>query len=149
VKVDCLFVEHTLHEICSRQSGRKFVAFKAVVQSVQSLFIWFNVPLLQSVERAMAVNALNGWGVGCDPYAKPEELMYHRAVLEGMPAMDGGERSDPKMFFGKDTYNYLTYWHTKRMFSTKGEFSGATGVSVGCLPHRHIMTRYVLTGKRR
>jgi hypothetical protein len=55
----------------------------------------------------MAVNALIGWGIGCDHYVKPEELMYHRAVLEGMPAMDGGQRSDPKMFFGKDTYNYL------------------------------------------
>jgi hypothetical protein len=43
----------------------------------------------------------------------PGELMYHRAVLEGMPAMEGGQRSDPKMFFGKDTYNYLMYWHTK------------------------------------
>jgi hypothetical protein len=76
----------------------------------------------------MAVNALIGWGVGCDPYAKPEELMYHRAVLEGMPAMDNGERSDPKMFFGKDTYNYLMYWHTKRMSSTRGEFSRAKGI---------------------
>jgi hypothetical protein len=46
----------------------------------------------------MAVNALIGWGVGCDPYAKPEDLMYYRAVMEGMPAMDGGERSDPKIF---------------------------------------------------
>jgi hypothetical protein len=70
----------------------------------------------------MAVDELIGWGVGCDPYVKPEELMYHRAVLEGMPAMDGGQRSDPKMFFGKDTYNYLMYWHTKRMSSTRGEF---------------------------
>jgi hypothetical protein len=68
------------------------------------------------------MNALIGWGVGCDPYAKPEELMYHRAVLEGMPAMDDGQRSDPKMFFGKDTYNYLICWHTKRMSSTRGEF---------------------------
>jgi hypothetical protein len=76
----------------------------------------------------MAVNALIGWGVGCDHYAKPEELMYHRAILEGMPAMDGGQRSDPKMFFGKDTYNYLMYWHTKRMSSTRGEFSEAKGI---------------------
>jgi hypothetical protein len=76
----------------------------------------------------MAVNALIGWGVGCDPYAKPEDLMYYRAVMEGMPAMDGGERSDPKIFFGKDTYNYPMYWHTKRMSSTRGEFSGAKGI---------------------
>jgi hypothetical protein len=76
----------------------------------------------------MEVNALIGWGVGCDLYIKPKELMYHRAVLEGMPAMDGGQRSDPKMFFGKDTFNYLMYWHTKRMSSTRGEFSGAKGI---------------------
>jgi hypothetical protein len=55
-------------------------------------------------------------------------LIYHRAVLEGMPVMDGGQRSDPKTFFGKDTYNYLMYWHTKRMSSTRGEFSGAKGI---------------------
>jgi hypothetical protein len=55
--------------------------------------------------------------------------MYHRAVMKGMPAMDSGERSDPKTFFGKDTYNYLMYWHcTKRMSSTKGEFLGAKGI---------------------
>jgi hypothetical protein len=54
--------------------------------------------------------------------------MYYRAVMEGMPAMDGGERSDPKMFFGKDTHNYLMYLHTKRMSSTRGEFSGAKGI---------------------
>jgi hypothetical protein len=76
----------------------------------------------------MAVNALIGWGVGCDPYAKPEELMYHRAVVEGMRAMDGGERSDPKILFGKYTYNFLMYWHTKRMSNTRGEFSGAKGI---------------------
>ena len=44
----------------------------------------------------MAVNALIGWGVGCDPYAKPEELMYHRAIMEGMPATDGGEEERPE-----------------------------------------------------
>ena len=76
----------------------------------------------------MAVNALIGWGVGCDPYAKPEELMYHRATMEGMPATDGRRRSDPLIFFGKDTYEYLMYWHTKRMSSTRGEFSGAKGI---------------------
>ena len=76
----------------------------------------------------MAVNALIGWGVGCDPYAAPEDLIYHRALMEGMPAMDGGEESDPKIFFGKDTYDYLLYWHTKRMSSTRGEFSGAKGI---------------------
>jgi hypothetical protein len=76
----------------------------------------------------MAVNALIGWGVGCDPYVKPKELMYHRAVLEGMPAMDGGQRSDPKMFFSKDTYNYLMYCHTKRLSSTRGEFLEAKGI---------------------
>jgi hypothetical protein len=80
------------------------------------------------MERAMALNELIGGGVGCDPYAKPEELMYHRAVLEGMPAMDDGQRSDPKMFFGKKTYNYLMYWHAKRMSNTRGEFSGAKGI---------------------
>jgi hypothetical protein len=32
------------------------------------------------------------------------------------------------MFFGKDTYNYLMYWHTKRMSSTRGEFLGAKGI---------------------
>jgi hypothetical protein len=32
------------------------------------------------------------------------------------------------MFFGKDTYNYLMYWHTKRMSSTRGEFSRANGI---------------------
>jgi hypothetical protein len=76
----------------------------------------------------MAVNALIGWGVRCNSYAKLEGLMCHRAVLEGMPAMDGGQRSDPKMFFGKDTYNYLTYWHTKRMSSTREDFLRAKGI---------------------
>jgi hypothetical protein len=129
VKLDCIFVEHNLHEmICTRDKVAGSLSHsKAVVQSVQSLFISFNVPSLQSVERARAVNALVGWEVGCDPHAKPEELMYYRAVMEGMPAMDGGERSDPKMFFGKDTNNYLMYWHTKRMSSTRGEFSGCQG----------------------
>jgi hypothetical protein len=32
------------------------------------------------------------------------------------------------MFFGKDTYNYLMYWHTKKMSSTRGEFSRAKGI---------------------
>jgi hypothetical protein len=82
----------------------------------------------------MAVNALIGWGVGCDFYAKPEKLMYYRAVMEGMPAMDGGERSDPKIFFGKDTYKVIRCtgiprdsWYASilRMSSTRGEFLGA------------------------
>jgi hypothetical protein len=73
----------------------------------------------------MGVNVLIGWGVGCDPYAKPEDLMYYRAVMEGMPAMDGGERSDPKIFFGKDTCNYLIYWHTKRRVFESQEYPWA------------------------
>ena len=77
----------------------------------------------------MAKVALLSWAVGCDPYPKPEDLVYYRAVMEGMPRHEvDGERSDPQEFFGAATYTYLMHWHTKRMSSARSEYSGVKNI---------------------
>ena len=84
---------------------------------------------MQSKERAMAVVAMIGWAKDCDPYPKPETLVKYRAMIEGMPEYEiDGSPSDPKAFLGEANYRYLMGWHTKRMSSTRGDFSGVKGV---------------------
>ena len=87
----------------------------------------------------MAVTALTGWAVGCDPYPKPDRLMYYRAIYEGMPArQEDGSESDAKEFFGTETYNYLSHWHTKRMSSARAEFAGAKNIRGIFNQHHHF-----------
>ena len=94
---------------------------------------------LQSVERAMAVVAMIGWGKDCDPYPKPETLMKYRAMIEGMPEYElDGSPSDPKEFLGEANYKYLMHWHTKKMSSTRGEFAGVKGVRGIFAQHEHF-----------
>jgi hypothetical protein len=89
------------------------------------------VLFVQSVERAMSVTALVGWGKGCDPYIKPETMMYYRAIIDGMPALyPDGKEACPESYFGTATYKYLKSLHTKSMSSTRGEFSGTKGIRV-------------------
>ena len=87
------------------------------------------LPILQTPERALAKVALISWAVGCDPYPKPEDLLYYRAVMEGMERCEvDGIRNDPKEFFGAATYAYLLHWHTKRMSSARAEYSGVKNI---------------------
>ena len=87
------------------------------------------ITFLQTPERALAKVAMIGWAVGCDPYPKPEDLMYYRAVMEGMERCEvDGEKNDPKEFFGAATYAYLMHWHTKRMSSARAEYSGVKNI---------------------
>ncbi|GAQ92918.1 hypothetical protein KFL_012010030 [Klebsormidium nitens] len=80
-------------------------------------------------ERALAKVALISWAVGCDPYPKPEDLLYYRAVMEGMERCEvDGVKNDPKEFFGAATYAYLLHWHTKRMSSARAEYSGVKNI---------------------
>jgi hypothetical protein len=83
------------------------------------------------VERAMSVTALVGWGKGCDPYIKPETMMYYRAIIDGMPASyPDGKEACPESYFGTATYEYLKSLHTKSMSSTRGEFFETKGIRV-------------------
>src|SRR6476469_9062546 len=77
----------------------------------------------------MSVTALVGWGVGCDPYAKPETLMYYRAIMEGMPpTYPDGNKACAESYFGEQTYEYLKSLHTKSLSSTRGEYTGTKGI---------------------
>lgn len=77
----------------------------------------------------MAVVAMIGWAKDCDPYPTPEVLVKNRAIMEGMPEYEvDGSPSDPKAFLGEANYRYLMHWHTKRMSSTRGDFSGVKGI---------------------
>jgi hypothetical protein len=77
----------------------------------------------------MSVTALVGWGKGCDPYIKPETMMYYRPIIDGMPASyPDGKEACPASYFGTANYEYLKSLHTKSMSSTRGEFSGTKGI---------------------
>lgn len=87
----------------------------------------------------MAVVAMIGWAKDCDPYPLPEVLLKYRAIIEGMPEYErDGSPSDPKAFFGEATYQYLLHWHTKRMSSTRGDFSGVKGIRGYFASHEKI-----------
>jgi hypothetical protein len=81
------------------------------------------------VERAMSVTTLVGWGNGCNPYIKPETMMYQRAIIDGMLASHpDGKEACAESYFGTANYEYLKSLHTKSMSSTRGEFYGIKGI---------------------
>jgi hypothetical protein len=62
----------------------------------------------------MSMTALVGWGKGCNPYIKPETMMYYRAIIDGMPASyPDGKEACPESYFGTATYEYLKSLHTQ------------------------------------
>lgn len=87
----------------------------------------------------MAICCLTGWNKDCDPYPAPELLVKARAMMEGMPEFEtSGEPTDVQAFLGEANYKYLMHWHTKRMSSTRGEFSGAKGIRGIFSQHEHF-----------
>jgi hypothetical protein len=85
--------------------------------------------VLQSLERAMGVAVLLGQVKGCEIYPKKEDLMYWRAVIDGMDPTDSrGELNDPREFYGKLNFKYLGGEHLKGVSSERGEISGKKGI---------------------
>jgi hypothetical protein len=85
--------------------------------------------VLQSLERAMGVGVLPGQVKGCKIYAKKEDLMYWRAVIDGMDPIDSWrELNDPREFYGKLNFKYLGGEHLKGVSSKRGEISGKKGI---------------------
>ena len=85
---------------------------------------------LQSVERAMAVACMMGECTGAGMYPTKEELVYWRAVYEGMERPnESGEKHDPMIIFKtRNNYNYCATEHLKACSSKRGELSGAKGI---------------------
>jgi hypothetical protein len=87
----------------------------------------------------MSVATLLGWGKGCDPYIKPETMMYYRAIIDGMQASyPDGKEACTGSYFGTANYEYLKSLHTKSMSSPRGEFSWDQGYS-GYLQQKGIV----------
>ena len=87
--------------------------------------------IFQSVERAMAVACMMGECAGAGMYPTKEELVYWRAVYEGMERNDAesGEKHDPMVVFKtKTNYNYCANEHLKACSSKRGELSGSKGI---------------------
>jgi hypothetical protein len=85
--------------------------------------------VLQSLERAMGVAVLLGQVKGCEIYPKKEDLMYWRAVIDGMSPTDSrGELSEPREYFNKQEYKCLGGEHLKGVSSKRGEISGKKGI---------------------
>ena len=63
---------------------------------------------LQSVERALASALMLSDAIGHSFYPTPDELLYFRAVHEGMdPTDEDGEPNDPKEYFQKVRQNIV------------------------------------------
>lgn len=67
--------------------------------------------------------------IGHNFYPTPNELLYFRALHEGMEPSDAdGEPNDPREFFKKEDYAYLVSEHTKACSSKRSELSGVRGI---------------------
>jgi hypothetical protein len=85
--------------------------------------------VLQSLERAMGVAVLLRQVKGCKIYPKKEDLMYWRAVIDGMDPTDSWvELNDPLEFYGKLNFKYLGGEHLKGVSSKRGEIPGKKGI---------------------
>jgi hypothetical protein len=77
----------------------------------------------------MAVACLQGNGIGSEIYPRKEQLVYWRAVMDGMPPVQAnGEKTDPKTFFKPVDYEYLGLGHIGAMRSYRSEVAGARGI---------------------
>ena len=84
---------------------------------------------LQSVERALAAALMLSDAIGHNFYPTPDELLYFRALHEGMEPTDAdGEPNDHREFFKKEDYAYLVSEHTKACSSKRSELSGVRGI---------------------
>lgn len=78
----------------------------------------------------MAVACLMGDCTGGGMYPSKDDLMYWRAVVEGMERIDDeGQRNDPMIIFKtKANYEYLKFEHGRACSSKRSELSGAKGI---------------------
>jgi len=77
----------------------------------------------------MAVAVLMGNAKGSCIYPTREDLVYWRAVYDGMSPMDShGEEADAREYFRKVDYEYLGSEHLKAVSSKRSELAGMKGV---------------------
>jgi hypothetical protein len=77
----------------------------------------------------MAVAILKGNCKGACIYPTREDLVYWRAVYDGMAPEDpDGEENDPHEYFRKVDYEYLGSEHLKGVSSKRSELAGMRGV---------------------
>ncbi len=79
--------------------------------------------------RALAAAIVMSNALGHGFYKENDELLYMRAVHEGMEPSDAnGEANDPREFFSKDDAAYLVTIHSKALSSKRSELSGVRGI---------------------
>jgi hypothetical protein len=77
----------------------------------------------------MAVAILMGNCKGSCIYPTREDLVYWRAVYDGMAPEDSdGEENDPREYFRKVDYEYLGSEHLKGVSFKRSELAGMKGV---------------------